>query len=478
MLALTAVLGLVSLAAGAAADMNVARPEDTGEALVNPLMGWTMHFYSNIPSNYGSQLAPSDTLDDFPGLSTVYLRVPWSFVEPEEGVYNWSLLDTPAQRWIGKGGKVAFRISCSESWTRWATPEYVKAAGAKGHFFTPGQGVLEDGAYWEPDYNDPVFLEKLEGFLTAFAERYDGNPNVAFIDVGSFGVWGEGHTLASTQLTYDVDVLKKHIDLHVKHFPNTLLCISDDFAGHDAPGVHHEITDYALSQGVTLRDDSICVQPPPRSWYHDGMAGLFWLTLPVILEHEHYGGSKGRGAWGDGSLLLKAVEDYHASYLSIHWWPRELLEENRDIIRRINLRMGYRLQCHEVRWPATIRIGEPFTVTMRWANAGVAPCYPGGFPCVTLKDREGGIVSVFTAESMQLRDLPVAAPGEAESREVVAEFVVGRDNYGHTMTVPEGPCDVFISAGHRDGTPVFALPHPENDGHRRHRVGSVELVRP
>jgi len=53
------------------------RTADTGVALINPGMGWTMHFYSNVPGNYGSKLAPSDTLDDFPGLSTVYLRIPW-----------------------------------------------------------------------------------------------------------------------------------------------------------------------------------------------------------------------------------------------------------------------------------------------------------------------------------------------------------------------------------------------------------------
>ena len=57
-------------------DTITVRPEDTGEALVNPGMGWTMHFYSNIPRNYGSKLEPSDTLHDFPGLSTVYLRLP------------------------------------------------------------------------------------------------------------------------------------------------------------------------------------------------------------------------------------------------------------------------------------------------------------------------------------------------------------------------------------------------------------------
>ena len=51
------------------------RPVDTGEALVNPGMGWTMHFYSNIPTNYGSKLAPSDTLDDFPRIFQLHLEM-------------------------------------------------------------------------------------------------------------------------------------------------------------------------------------------------------------------------------------------------------------------------------------------------------------------------------------------------------------------------------------------------------------------
>lgn len=61
------------------------KPEDTGKALINPGMGWTMHFYSNVTRNYGSKLEPIDTLDDFPGISTVYLRLPWAYLEPEEG---------------------------------------------------------------------------------------------------------------------------------------------------------------------------------------------------------------------------------------------------------------------------------------------------------------------------------------------------------------------------------------------------------
>src|SRR5512133_244374 len=81
-----------------AAELTTVSPKDTGATLVNPDMGWTMHFYSNIPDNYGSKLEPADTLEDFPGLSTVYLRVPCAFLEPEEGRFSRALLDTPAQR--------------------------------------------------------------------------------------------------------------------------------------------------------------------------------------------------------------------------------------------------------------------------------------------------------------------------------------------------------------------------------------------
>jgi hypothetical protein len=97
-------------------DTLTVRPEDTGEALINPGMGFTMHDYSNVTRNYGSRLDLSDTLEDFPGASVAYLRVPWTYLEPEEGVFNWALLDTPAQRWIADGKRIALCLTCSENW--------------------------------------------------------------------------------------------------------------------------------------------------------------------------------------------------------------------------------------------------------------------------------------------------------------------------------------------------------------------------
>ncbi len=450
------------------------RPEDNGQALVNPDMGWTMHFYSNIPENYGSKLEPSDTLDDFPGLSTVYLRVPWAFLEPEEGKFNWALFDTPAQRWVAKGKRVALRVTCSENWTAFATPEWVRKAGAKGYLYEFGKGRSEKGWCWDPDFADPIFLQKLEQFLAAMAARYDGNPNVAFIDIGSYGLWGEGHTLMSSQVPEAEarEQVKKHIDLHVKLFKKTLLAISDDVAGHDKPGRHFPETDYAISKGVTLRDDSILVQPPPRSWYHAEMAQEFWPHWPVVLEHEHYGGANARKAWGDGSRLLKAVEDYHASYMSIHWWPRVELEENRPLIERINRRMGYRLQLRELSWPREAVIGQPFAVHSTWANAGVAPCYPGGFMALTLKDKKDGIVAVLSDETLNMRELKPGAPDSVPVIEHASEFIAGRV----APTTLPGEYALYVSVGLRDGTPRIALPLTGDDGQHRYKLGQAVLL--
>ncbi|MBQ7189469.1 MAG: DUF4832 domain-containing protein [Kiritimatiellae bacterium] len=452
-------------------------PSDDGRALINPDMGWTMHYYSNVPHNYGSFLKPADTAAWFPGCSVVYLRLPWAYLEPEEGVFNWTALDTPAQRWIERGGQVAFRITCSESWWEYATPKWVFDAGAKGVRWSCGKGPDEKGNLVDPDFADPVFLAKLENFLKVFARRYDGRPEVAFLDIGTYGLWGEGHTLMSSRLPQEkmnADV-KRHIDLHVKYFPRTTLVISDDVSGPQDKSGNYPLLDYARSLGVGWRDDSILVQPPPNSWFHTDQAERYWRTLPVVLEHEHYGASIQRKAWVP-ELLLKSVEDHHASYMSIHWNPHQEYVENREIIERITRRLGYRLVPREITWPDTVTVGgkgRPFEISWAWANQGVAPCYRGGFPALTVKDAEGAILAVLADEGLNVKDLPVAEAGKAEARGHAARFCLGR---WEAPVTSAGSFDVFVSVGTCDGTPVFELPLPGGDGHKRYKIGTIRFV--
>jgi hypothetical protein len=397
------------------------------------------------------------------------LRLAWAYLEPEEGVYDWSIIDAPAQRWLDRGLRVAYRITTSESGQAFATPEWVKKAGAKGYYFEYGKGVVEKGKCWEPDFNDPIYVRKLENFMSIFAARYDGRPWVDFVDVGTLGVWGEGHTFGSTLIKYPPETIIRHIDLHRKYFKKTLLTANDDFAGPEDPGPRWPVIEYALACGLTLRDDSILVQPPPKSYFHVAMAQPFWPVRPVILESEHYGMSQKRGAWGDGEWYLRATEDYHASYASIHWWPREFLDENRELIRRMNLRLGYRLQVSAAAWPAKVQAGAAAACTYSLRNAGVAPCLPGGHAAFTLKDSNRGIVGTWVDTDFDVRALAVGAPGSAPA---VERTLAWRLPAG----IPSGTYEVFVSIGDAAGAPVFQLPLEHHDGHRRYRMGNVEVT--
>lgn len=308
-------------------------PQDSGEALVNPAMGWVIFYYDNALSHYGNREEPHDTLQDFPGLSVVYLRLAWGYLEPEKGKFNWSIVDGPAQRFIDRGLQVAFRFSCYEGHSGQfdATPPWVRAAGARGDLIREDDGK----EYWQPRYDNPVFLRHLEDFLAAAARRYDGNPNVAWIDVGSFGIWGEGHT----RTNYARKVRRRHIELHAKHFKKTLIAVNDDL-GKDR-GQSARLDDLVSGPGrFTLRDDSILVNPGLRAYRSAHLADLFWRREPTILESEHYGSPRRNNSWDRGELFLEAMEAYRASYVSAHWYPREFLKENGDLIQAMNRRMA------------------------------------------------------------------------------------------------------------------------------------------
>lgn len=466
------------------AAVTVVHPVDDGRALVNPDMGLMAYCYSNKPWNYSEFLkGPGDTCQDFPGCSAVYMRLPWSIIEPQDGVFNWQALDTPAQRWIERGAQIAIRITATESWMRHATPEWVKNAGAAGIEF---EMPRRDSEYrdarplWEPDYGDPVFLEKLEGLVRALASRYDGNPHVAFIDIGTYGLWGEGHTVHTSKAGPKKAFadMKLQIDMYRRYFRRTRLVLSDDVDGPQNKTGNCPILDYARSVGVAWRDDSILCLPPPNHWHHADQAERYWRTLPVVLETQHFWPSYFiQKAWTE-DLLVRSVEEHHASWLSIHGDPWLILKHSSNAVARINRRIGYRFQLHELSYPSRVKVvsgkrgdgGEPLRVKWKWANAGVAPCYRDLFPCLTVKDGAGNPLAVLVDGKMNLRRLPVAPPGKAVAYPHAAEFTPG---VWYAPAVPAGEFDVFVSVGDPDGTPVIELPLPAGDGRRRYRVGRI-----
>jgi hypothetical protein len=290
---------------------------------------------------------------------------------------------------------------------------------------------------------------------------------VAFIDVGSFGVWGEGHNWWSTRRHYDAQTVIRHIDLYLKHFKRTQLVIPEPVYDH---GRGIGAIDYAFEKGLTYRTDSILVMPGDLI-YRPQFAQRFWPTRPVILETQHYHESVRDNVWGDGSGFVEAIEHYHASYASIHDYPDRFLNGAREAIRAVNQRLGYRLVPTQVNWPAEAILDQSLVIRSTWHNGGVAPCYAGGHVAYTLKTRAGGIIAVMTDTTFDVRGLAISAPGAPLKMPVQSHLRIPGN------VVKPGEYELFVSVGSRTGTPRYHLPIDGHDGHRRYHLGTVQVQR-
>lgn len=360
---------------------NLERYWDSTLVCNNPHKGWTFHYYDNGIKNYGNRMASNDSLPDFPGLNEIYLRLAWSYLEPEEGVYNWAVIDSIVTRWVTWGHTISFRITCKETEFVYATPEWVRNAGAKGRFIEHPE---LDVKAWAPDYDDPIFLEKLENFHKAFAARYDGKPWVEYIDIGSIGEWGEGHTAYSGWDDIPVDVVKKHIDLHKRCYTKSILIISDDFIGqrNTDDGADYEIYNYCLENGIGFRDDSANVAWYKRLGFGSScirtpeLYSKVYKSIPVVLESDHYGAAVKLGMWGDGSGFEKAIFETHATFIGFHYYPREWLKENYQYAGRLANLCGYWYFPKFAMMPDTFRTQTDMNyLRLTWENHGVAPAY-------------------------------------------------------------------------------------------------------
>lgn len=390
---------LLAIHPASGAEIDLRAQWDETLPLANPDKGWYHHYFDNTVEKY---LVQTDTeLTAFPGMDHVYLRLAWAYLEPAEGRFNWKVVDDPIAKWTSHGMGIAFRVSCKETGVnrieqQFATPRWVRDAGAQGGFFAKRKPVGPEGP-WEPVYDDPVFLAKLENFIAAFAARYDGKPWLRYVDIGSFGDWGEGHTSSGSGLKYGYTALERHVDLHLNYFRKTQLVISDDFVSSLAnPEERQRMHAKLLKHGVSYRDDSILVD-----WYVKTYGKTFtvrspelfadaWRKTPTVFELEHYGIVKNQGNWipQPGSSLEEfgagrsgaevfrgALEQLHATYIGFHGYARDWLADNPVLTTELLNRCGYWFFPHKVELPAALVAGKSNNVSIHWQNRGVAPAY-------------------------------------------------------------------------------------------------------
>jgi hypothetical protein len=169
---------------------------DTTTGLRNPFTCFALYAneseFAQYPSNYmqnAGQFWRQVSVPQAPYASTLYLRVLWSYMEPQEGVYVWNT-DTNflamCQGAWDRGLRVAFRIyvNSADNNELLATPQWAFNAGVP-QITDPGSGLAD------PDITSAVFQAKYAAFIDAFAAKFNDPSKVMYVDASTFGSWGE-----------------------------------------------------------------------------------------------------------------------------------------------------------------------------------------------------------------------------------------------------------------------------------------------
>lgn len=100
--------------------------------------------------------------------------------------YNWNKLRDQLAHARSRKNHVIWRIYIHYPGRKLALPKFLIDQGV------PLRQTKSDGL--SPVYDNRIFRDALGRFITAFANEFDGNKDVAFIQLGLLGKWGEWHT--------------------------------------------------------------------------------------------------------------------------------------------------------------------------------------------------------------------------------------------------------------------------------------------
>lgn len=406
------------IAAPAAPDTrptHTVQPEPLAGYIPNPYMGWqdTQPINKRFTETVG------------------YGRVNWDDVNPNEGVYDWSPIESVRADLAEADDTFSFRVRPAQP-PPWGDghqmPAWLVERGAR--IAETSSDILEGVISTEPLYSDCLFLEAHATFVDALRRRYDGDPQVAFIDIGSYGNYGEW---GSEQYDDEPDSLDWHarrriIDMYLggqgtrpcQEADGQIKQVSYEYTGFQRTQLIMPYTpwfpdslEYALSQrpDVGIRHDALGSESHQRR-YREEIGHLVqqrWPQAPIIFEYypEAYTPEALRRA-------RDFAQEMHASFVHENFDGRG----QNDLIEELLETIGYRLVLREMTYTSELGPGETLRLDMTWENTGSAPPYFENYPLVVSLTNALGVTAYEQPISVDIRTWlpgqPIQLSGELQ----------------------------------------------------------------
>ncbi len=402
-----------------------------------------------------------------------YRRFSWREIETSQNQYTFSVIEDLAQQAAAKGKKFSFGIMPviydDNGQNSVGLPDYLIQSLQRGFYFTKPSG----GSCYVPDWNDPIFIQRTKALAQALATKYDGDPRIGWVDIGSYGVWGEWQVaqipynrtlppgpnyMTSVSGAKDATIATKHalIDAFVNSFKSTQLLIDlNEIEG----------SSYALSRSpyIGLRRDSL-----GNADFHTlNLTGADFgdpldsptLTLGQVIQDRWQTAPFIGEFWGsptdDLNMATQDARNMHLSIVEAKNWSSASTAAKAQALTLENA-LGYRYQITQAKIPTTLGPGTQAPIDLLWNNAGVTPVYSNWTIDIQIRDHSSGAVIAEANSKLQLRSvLPntpewdqvvVSIPATTTAQNVDL-FVKIKDPAGYW-----GPLPLAISGQQSDGS--------------------------
>ena len=320
----------------------------------------------------------------------------------EQGVYDWTPMDNLLEQAASRGHQVVVRFRYTYVGKSCAVPDYIKAWPG----YEEMKGTSEGRTTYFPDWRCEELQRFHLEFHQKFAERYDKDPRLAFVQTG-FGLWAEyhiydgpckiGRTFPSKEFQ---ETFFKEMD---KYFDETTWSISIDaadsfysplkakkelldipFGNFDDSFMHETHNEYNRDCWLFFGEDS----------YKDAPRGGEF-SYYSNYDQKHCLDVEGMY----GRTFESQVAEYHMTYILGNDQPSY---QTMDRIKEASMSMGYKFEIKDFR----VKDNEAAVLI---ENIGVAPIYRDAYVSV------GGVKGSYSLKNLM--------PGEQKWIEIKGEGV-------------------------------------------------------
>lgn len=309
-----------------------------------------------------------------------------------DGKYDWSTIDSVLDEIAGRNHQAILRFHFCYVGKPTTVPGFIRTR--EDYEETIGKSEKKTTHFC--DWSNKALQEFTLDFYSKFAERYDNDPRIAFLQTG-FGLWAEFHIYSGPREMGKTFPTKEYQARFLQHmdqqFQNLPWSISVDAADYDYTPLEDNAELLALGFGVF--DDSFLCKPHAKenavNWKILDLTR--WKRAPGGGEFSYYNMKDQRNALAEsgpnGVSFEEAAKQFHISYMIGNDQSRHSTVER---IKSAGMASGYRFRVTA----AAIKGNE---LRLRVTNEGVAPIYRDAYFAAGQKRSKSSLKGLMPGET-------------------------------------------------------------------------------